>query len=279
MATFTCLLGALLTDQSTVTAKSAQAAFVRFLCRLNNKPLLDYTASPPPVSILLPLVPLPAVVESAHPYSMTAKAIQLIQDEFVCGIVLGLARLEEDEEAAVALNSDGHSKHASVEVDLAPSSADLMASEHDSTPSSPASPFSEEDPMGDDWLNSTVDGSLEDASLRSFFDDDIDRPAEFDSSMPTTFSTAPIKDEEESAIGKAVSMSLIAALGASDCLDPAVIEQHLLPEIEKMQLENMIFVRREAVEALSSVSRTLTMECLVSVVVSFFDLRILRARF
>lgn len=122
---FTSLLGALLTDQSAFVAKATEAALVRFLCRLKDRPL------PPPPSDTEPTVadftfgttePLPPPApaggdgeggdDAAHHharYELGDEARQILEDEIVCGIVLGLSRLDQedndDDERASAAGS------------------------------------------------------------------------------------------------------------------------------------------------------------------------------
>jgi hypothetical protein len=135
----------------------------------------------------------------------------------------------------------------------------------------------------DDWLSATTTTNWdEDTPLTSFFDDDIDRSTLFDdttSTLPETTTADPNfsiyqrnvnreEESEESAIGKLVSMGLISAIGDSDCLDPSVVEKYLLPEVERMKGESMFYVRKAAVQALSSISKCLPIDSLASVVVS-----------
>ena len=118
---FTSLLGALLTDQSAFVAKAAEAALVRFLCRLKDRPL-----PPPPLDnepsvaeftfgTTEPLAPPPQPLgddadgaEAHHHarYELGAEARQILEDEIVCGIVLGLARLDQEDSDASAAGQD-----------------------------------------------------------------------------------------------------------------------------------------------------------------------------
>lgn len=76
--------------------------------------------------------------------------------------------------------------------------------------------------------------------------------------------------DEESAIGKLVSMSLITAITGTDCLSPEVLEEQLLPEVGRMRSEPMFYVRKEAVQALASLSRRLSLDAFEPSVVSIF---------
>ena len=98
--TFTSLLGALLTDQSTVVANSTQTALVRFLCRLKGKPLPSPSPSPSPREPATGLAPYERPSTDAQlpaPYHLTEDARRVLEDEVVNGIVLGLARLDDDD--------------------------------------------------------------------------------------------------------------------------------------------------------------------------------------
>ncbi|GAA5890688.1 hypothetical protein JCM6882_000626 [Rhodosporidiobolus microsporus] len=108
--TFTSLLGALLTDQSSFVAKATESALVRFLCRLRDKPL------PPSPTPEEPIVAEFAFgtetgVQNAnegheHKYDFGEEPRQLLEDEVVVGIVLGLARLDEDDKDSAAGEAD-----------------------------------------------------------------------------------------------------------------------------------------------------------------------------
>ncbi|GAA5836046.1 hypothetical protein JCM11251_006634 [Rhodosporidiobolus azoricus] len=99
--TFTSLLGALLTDQSSFVAKATESALVRFLCRLRDKPLPPSPAPEEPI-VAEYAFDSEAGVQDAnkgleHKYDLNDEAKQLLEDEVVVGIVLGLARLDEDD--------------------------------------------------------------------------------------------------------------------------------------------------------------------------------------
>lgn len=181
---FTSILGALLTDQSSFVAKATEAALVRFLCRLKDKPI------PPPDSPEEPAIaefafqsslttspqvePLPLKTDESHHegYEFLPEAKQLLEDEVVSGIVLGLARLEEDDKSTAegsipALDSPQTQRVVALS-DAPPPPA---------LPSSTSSPLPpqvskeevenpqlflspEEEPLSDEWL-SGLDSSAE----------------------------------------------------------------------------------------------------------------------
>jgi hypothetical protein len=66
--------------------------------------------------------------------------------------------------------------------------------------------------------------------------------------------------DEEAAIGKLVSMSLINAIAATECLSAEVLVTQLLPEVDRMKTESMFYVRKEAVQALASLANCLPVE-------------------
>lgn len=193
------------------------------------------------------------------------KAKDLIQEEYICGIVLGLARLVEDEEAE------------GVDVEQ------KEGTELDVGAVDDGKALAEEDVNLDEWSSSSTTPTNweDDEPLESFFDDEMDRSSVFDADettpidIPSVEPSFPIhqhrdnqdEESEESAIGKLVSMGLISAIGDSDCLDPAVVEKYLLPEVERMKGESMFYVRKAAVQALSSISKCLPIEAVSSIVV------------
>lgn len=311
--TFTSLLGALLTDQSSMVAKSTESALVRFLCRLKGKPLPLGSTPPSPV-VKSTACADPAdflrladhdTTHQHHPYHLGPEACRVLEDEFVTGIVLGLARLDDDERDAADKSKD--------EVDLG-SSATTTRRAPSAAPAENTPPMTlvlspEEEQIEDGWLSGgapssgrpfdTSMGSSGDvwgAPLTSFFDDGLDRVNGSDAGagssinsngeesidygqagvIPRSSPSEPMYStfspdghgDEESAIGKMVSMSLIGAIAAAECLETEVLVQQILPEVDRMKTESMFYVRKEATQALGSLARTLPVEVLESVVVS-----------
>ncbi|KDE03630.1 hypothetical protein MVLG_05880 [Microbotryum lychnidis-dioicae p1A1 Lamole] len=274
-ATFTSLLGALLTDQSSGVAKGAESALVRFLCRLKGKqiPFESPVSSP-----LLSNVPLPYVEEDSTPtptpadgttpgYQLTPEARRLLEDEIVTGIVLGLARLDEDE-PLVQQQAQTQAQEEESERSSTPASASSQTRQTNSSPQLCSSP--EEDAYDDGWLTS---------DSGPFADSPLDPPApDLGWGLPTsttngaastpsepkysTFSPDPnfCVDDDETTIGKVVSMSLVAAIASTDCLDPHTLTVQILPEVEKLNRDGVYYVRREAAQALGSLARTLPLE-------------------
>lgn len=281
---FTSLLGALLTDQSSVVAKATEAALVRFLCLLKGRPpppVLESPMSSPMSANLDDTLKLTTEVSTHHSsYQLGPEATQILEDEFITGIVLGLARLEEDDKE--------HDKHME---DGDRSQRDGSQSDRSRTPQTDgktlcASP--EEDRLEDAWLsgpepfvhpfeNLPSDDGGWGAPLSSFFDDGLDRSAASDvergvsplgqSSEYPNFPPDD-KNEEEAAIGKLVSMSLIGAIAAAECLDMEVLVEQILPEVERMKGDQTFYVRKEAAQALGSLAKSLPVSVLESVVVS-----------
>lgn len=243
VSVFTCLLGALLTDQSSLIASSSRASFVRFLCRLNKRPFQDPDSPSPSASLLSPLprsIPLDAIPDRV----IDSAAAKLILNEFIIGIVVGLANLCEDEGDEVGKEST--SAKAVTSDDAKSEGGDSVMSEA-------------EDAIKDEWLDATVatidtDDSMVidglDSPLRSFFDDDLDRPHDFDLVIPfepvypSGYGNDSTKNDEECTIGSLCSMTLISAIGLSDCLESEMIETYLLPEIERMKSESMFYIRK-----------------------------------
>ncbi|ORY55154.1 armadillo-type protein [Leucosporidium creatinivorum] len=296
VATFTSLLGALLTDQSSLVAKSTESALVRFLCRLKGKPLptISPPSSPAPearksTAICDPADYLrPSADESTHhhhPYDLTPEACRVLEDEFVTGIVLGLARLDDEERDPEKSMDD---------VDFSSSSTTRRAPSAVPTEDTPPMTLvlsPEEEQIEDGWLaagaassggpfDSQVGPTAESwgEPMTSFFDDGLDR-VNGDSSgdagvMASSSPMEPVYSsfspdghgDEESAIGKMVSMSLIGAIAAADCLETEVLVHQILPEVDRMKAEPMFYVRKEATQALGSLARTLPVEVLETVV-------------
>lgn len=306
-AAFTSLLGALLTDQSTYVAKATEAAVVRFLCRLKSKPVPPEPVEEPAVAEFtfgaseenLTIIE----TEEASPastYRFTDEAKQVLEDEIVCGIVLGLARLDEEE------RENGEEDGMDAETLAGPPRRKLSA-----TPEPPASRDEAENPtlfhspeaesLDEAWL-AGVNGASDTGGERSPVvspDDNsasasqprqippASKTAETDSesgdmsfrpessplgdAMFSSFSPDPAADQgsEESAIGKMVAMSLIAAITSADCLDSSVLVEQFLPEVVRMGDEPMFYVRKEAVQALGALAKAMPLDVLQSTVVRF----------
>jgi hypothetical protein len=243
---------------------------VRFLCRLKDKPIpasseasdlpsLDFTISFPNESS----VPALAVSEpDPHStYNFSAEARQVLEDELVSGIVIGLAHLdEEDPERSTNIeNSEGGKTQVE----------QLKAEEQNEDPVLFTSP--EENTID-------FDADETDPEMRMLMEWTQQREQEaregvpIDSSSPqdqifSSFSPEAPADEESS-IGKMVSMSLMGAIAAADCLETTVLVKQFLPEVEKMKSESMFYVRKEAVQALGNLATVLPIAELESSLVS-----------
>lgn len=301
--TFTSLLGALLTDQSTMVAKATQASLVRFLCLLKGKPIPGESSRDSSPFNDLESEPIPfhrtefaSLVHPRSPYHLNAEARRLLEDEFLTGIVLGLARLDEDEregEKSVA-GSEGGFPSASARR----ASSSVQSEEGQQPPSLFLSPEEEVLDVNEAWLSSSPESttalpvleSWDAEPLVSFFDDALDRTDSTQFSMegvpnlaasplspadPMVYSnfSPDLRGDEESSLGKLVSMSLIAAIAAADCLEPEVLMQQILPEVDRMKSEPMFYVRKEAMHALGCLARTLPLEVFEVAVVSHHHLR------
>lgn len=77
-----------------------------------------------------------------------------------------------------------------------------------------------------------------------------------------------LQGDEESAIGKVVSMSLIAAIATAGCLESETLVEQVLPEVERMKSEPVFYVRKEAMQALACLARALPVEVFETSVVS-----------
>ena len=333
---FTSLLGALLTDQSAFVADCAQAAFVRFLCRLKDRACPSHEHSEALAQLQLEhgdtdTDTMPAYhVDDAHAvvhrYRITQRAREALEEECVHGIVLGLARLDEDERPRAMSAIDSTSQTSSpagtpriggdqpprgvrAHRGLSTASSDDMAHLEHSPAISPRDPGrtpptlttteplsegirkpsqqldDEDDATMDSWLeNLTQPRADEDVDMdaplvenksgsrngiRPFshleYDDDFGAQSpqisDFDSGdhIYSTFSSPKdgAADDEEASIGKLVSMSLIAAIASARCLDQDVLTNNILPEVARMKRESMLFVRKQAVEALQKLAEVI----------------------
>ncbi|GAA6061536.1 hypothetical protein JCM10212_002743 [Sporobolomyces blumeae] len=306
--TFTALLGALLTDQSTTVAKTTELALVRFLCRLKDKPVppdsptelpsLDFT----PTSESVPLPALAVSEPDVHPpYVFTTEARQILEDEVVSGIVLGLARLDEDEHDAAKSQAATDGEKAGTMADLESSKDDQDETVNPILFMSPEEHGVDEDDEDMKWLSKWSDSNEDEANasagpgidtwgapLVSFYNGDSSGGRSSEASEPEKSATATPAQaipepkstpdqvfssfspdqpgDEEASIGKMVSMSLIGAIAAADCLEATVLVDQFLPEVERMKGEAMFYVRKEAVQALGHLSSSVPVATLESMV-------------
>ncbi|GAA5950484.1 hypothetical protein JCM3765_004563 [Sporobolomyces pararoseus] len=265
--TFTALLGALLTDQSTTVAKAAEAAIVRFLCRLKSKAIPSNSEfSEFPSSDLHPFqssevttVPALAVSEpDPHStYDFSYEARQILEDEIVSGIVIGLARLdEEDPERSTTIDHAPEVHKTQVD--------QIKEEDEKENPVLFSSP--EENTIDFDEGDSDFDMKMlmewtQSREREARGDSNIDLPPSSSPQDQIFSSFSPDQPaDEESSIGKMVSMSLIGAIAAADCLESSVISKQFLPEVEKMKSESMFYVRKEAVQALGHLASAVSSE-------------------
>ncbi|GAA6005324.1 hypothetical protein JCM11491_002658 [Sporobolomyces phaffii] len=263
--TFTALLGALLTDQSTTVAKAAETSIVRFLCRLRDKPLppvapSDYASLEfPPPSSNVPQVPELAVSEpDPHStYTFSIEARQVLEDEVVSGIVIGLARLdEEDPERSNTADHFDSAKHRPDEHERQDGHSEnpvLFTS-----PEEQSFEFTEDEPDLEmrilmEWTQDRERKNLDTLAV------DVPSSSSPPDQIFSSFSPEQPADEESS-IGKMVSMSLIGAIAAADCLETSVLIKQFLPEVERMKTESMFYVRKEAVQALGNLATAVPVE-------------------
>ncbi|KAM0787240.1 hypothetical protein ACM66B_006477 [Microbotryomycetes sp. NB124-2] len=304
---FTSLLGALLTDQASAVAKATEAAFVRFLCRLKDKPIPEL--SPPNSPLMAPFDTssdsfgnwnsTTVAIEQTHShasYHPGADAVRVLEDECITGIVLGLARLdEEDKDQVNSLEahdklldamSSGQTRSAAAE-DRQDGKSD--SEDGDATPPATIVMSPEEDKIDEDgWMSAGVhstDNPFSNAHsaeswnqpLEAFADSPFDLtkssypslgPVSTSSPMDQVYSSISpdVAHDDEASIGKMVSMSLIGAIAAADCLSQDVLVQQILPEIDRMKSESMFYVRKEAAQALGTIVTSLPVEVVESVV-------------
>lgn len=275
-----------------MVANSTQGALVRFLCRLKGTDLpVGSTASSPDLETVFGSVGSSAVGNHREldlpphqhaPSQITPEACRVLEDEFVTGIVLGLARLDDDErDGERGMDGIEGSSQIGSEGSRQRQSSSRSDDDGQSITSLVLSP--EEEQIEDGWItaasaNDPTPGPTSEGwgePLVPYFDN-MPELAKNDYGQHSLLSSQPMYSsfspdchgDEESSIGKLVSMSLIAAIAATDCLDPDVLVEHILPEVERMKAESMFYVRKEAVQALGSLARTLPIEIFEAAVVS-----------
>ncbi|GAA5934091.1 uncharacterized protein JCM15063_000552 [Sporobolomyces koalae] len=280
VTTFTAILGALLTDQSTTVAKAAEAAVVRFLCRLRDKPIPPASPTSYTPLELDPLfhesAPVPELTvsepnsDAKSSYTMSAEVRQLLEDEIVTGIVIGLARLDEDS------HEQPNGESSSTEL-TKPHGTDSKETEPET---SNLTLYMSPEENALEWVEE--EAASQDPEPRMEWDQEHDTADIATSALAIPATGSPADQvfssfspeqpaDEESSIGKMVSMSLIGAIAAAHCLDPDVLTAHFVPELERMKEESMVYVRKEAVQALGSLAAAVPLEQLEKILMPLHD--------
>lgn len=264
---FTALLGALLADMQESVAACARFGFMTLLCRLTGQGHPDDTDMPWEVmqpGVAEAFAPLQsskgpdageATTHKHRPYTLTEEAKQLIVKEMIDGIVLALARLdatpaevENEDHRSVADEEAGHARERST---TAESSNASTASEDDRDEWADV-PLGKQPPPAFS-ANFVSDG--DETLIRSTFSDTL--------SDLVPYPSAQDRAAEEAAMGRQISMSLIASIAQTGCFDAATLADKLLPEVAKMPKEAMNHVRQQASLTLGVISSALPVEVVV----------------
>lgn len=216
-----------------------------------------------------------------HSYQLGPEATRVLEDEFITGIVLGLARLEEEDREHGKEMHDAEDSESQAWQGTSPPDKEPVSTAASETTTIYSSP--QEESIEDGWSSGpmvgqdAIDTSGWGEPLSSFFDDGLDHLASSSLDLELNQPPQPAGQlsfahddsmDEEAAIGKLVSMSLIGAIAAAECLESEMLVEQILPEVERMKDEQTFYVRKEAAQALGSLAKLLPVDVLERVVVS-----------
>lgn len=278
---FTPILGLLLMEPNIEVSSWARAAVVRFLCRLNEKTIPPSFQDDEESPDALDLVNAHKGTGDEHPhqqYTLTNAAKAALEEQIIVDVVLGLARLEGDEEDEGKSDADQHGDQAAplpIDSRAGPSSSSggNGAESHAATAESPEDEgeWAHED-SSPDW-GMSLRSYASDPSTRSQSESNNGSHNDDNRHARHTSSGTSVFDPDNEAIqGKVASIELVAAIVGAECVHQDKINQNFISEIERMAADQAQRVRSVAASAIGPLAKSLPQELVVSVLVccSFF---------
>lgn len=268
VGSFTPILGLLLMDTHLEVTSWARASVVRFLCRLYEKELPTYLMDEDQP----PIMATPAKGEhdvarahAHHPYTLTTEAKSALERQILFDVVLGLARLEgeedQDPEAMEGIESETSIADDQDQPSSSPPGSTSQSCEDDGW----GSPDSQDQTMQIE--SSSPDWGM---PLRPFVRHDAQQPLIFSGSTPSNhgryFSSATASDNETTQ-GKMASMELIASIAEANCLAGAQLADTFVPEITRLVTDPAFRVRSLAASAIGPMAKVVPYEAIIATIV------------
>lgn len=316
---FTPILGLLLMETNIEVSSWARAAVVRFLCRINNKEVpaafQDEHSQQAQVKSQQQQKTGKKDEQNAHessrghrhqPYSLSDQARQALEQQILVDVVLGLARLESNEDDSD--DDDNMSRRGSVKDDEDDDDDDVDF--HTPRPTTPASqsprptwthPADELSDQMDEYATSPAKHVPEDEEgwakldrdeaaahhahissspdwgmpLRSFQPASTSLGSSSSASMSASghhhfgFSAfdGDTEIDDEATQGKIASLELVSAIALSQCLPQQQLADAFLPEVQKMVDDGAPRVRSIAASALGPLAKALPVELVINLLV------------
>ena len=287
LAAFTTLLCALLLNQNTVIAGATQQSLVHLFYRLDRRDL-EFSKeelaekSQEEVHARQQEQDLESYVTHAsgrdgqpvphEDYHFDDQARLAVKNELLENVALALAQLNHGrggaDQADQADPAEGTGAAASK-----PSE-----SENESQGSTAAEEAMEEDGAEDRAKSASETGASSEAAAASPHDamDEEQDSAEatswsqdnnmFGQQSDGTASDVQIDEDEESAVGRMASVSLLAALAADELIPQETLLHRFAPEVLKLIDDGAFYVRKEVASSLGPLSRNMTVEAVESTV-------------
>lgn len=282
---FTPLMCALLLNQHSLVANTAQTSIVSFCRRLRGlPPIPDESSLSDQEGGLNCLVTHAEGREGEQveyePYDFDERAKAAVLAELLDHVALAMGKPSE---RAPSEADQQDSQHGELEDNRSTERADdeTMATANDEaegTESSSAEsrPVANGNKQADDRMATQADDndSAWDAAMQEESQEiDVWRKAgsPFDSSSPVFSSHDRADVDEEAAVGRMTSIGLLGALSAEDAIASDVVRSRFVPELITLRQDPAFYVRKEAAVALGPISRHLSDEDVQNELLALFD--------
>lgn len=238
---FTPLLCALLLNSNNSIASAAQMALVQFFARIRGVTLSDAASEPIEderqaaewqldTSLVRDASGREGQRVELRPYEFGKRERDAVEAELLENVAFAIGKLHTDTSRQQAAQ------------DLAQEATSGPATEPSSSAADPSAPARDADV---------------DMSEREDTDMEIAEPSSstFQPSSPVTSTYDKADVDEEAAVGRMASVSLLAALAAEGLVSVELLEQRLVPEIVQLQTDPAFFVRKEVAIAIGALAK------------------------
>ena len=307
VATFTSLLCALLLNQTNLIAGATQQSLVHFFCRLDNRDpntpkdetesLTEDENRARQERLYMDGYMTHAVGRNGQlvphePYQFDERAKEAIRNELLENVAFAIARLNLEHSRELPVNGHDAGDFSSNEpMPLDADSPQLDNSEGRETDSETKAMSKSSDNGSNEASNGVENTTDSPEPLKDNSGDESNAPADADMLDESQFleswnnagspfaqedSATNVSDfkadmDEEAAVGRMASVSLLAALCAEELVSRDLIDSRLLPEVLGLASDPAFFVRKEVAGALGPISKNLDHEKIVSHILPPFE--------
>jgi hypothetical protein len=237
---FTPLLCALLLNSNNSIASAAQMALVQFFARIRGATLSDAAGDPIEderqaaewqfdTSLVRDASGREGQRVELRPYDFGKRERDAVEAELLENVAFAIGKLHTD-------------------------TARQAAAQAEDASSAPATEQPEQDSLAEDAPERDADVDM---SEREDSDMEIADPSSstFHPSSPVTSAYDKADVDEEAAVGRMASVSLLAALAAEALVSVELLEQRVVPEIVQLQTDAAFFVRKEVAIAIGALAK------------------------